>query len=55
MEMIELMELMELIKMMEDMKLMKLMESYSNMPPFSTIVYHHRVHDFRTDWLKIIV
>ena len=54
MEMMELMELMELMEMMEKMKLMELMESYNNLYPYSTIVYHHKLHDLRTDWLKII-
>ena len=54
MEMMELMELMELMKMMEKMKLMELMESYNNLSPYSTIVYHHMLHDLRNDWLKII-
>ena len=55
--MMELMELMELMKMMEKtelMEFMKLMESYNNVSPYSTIVYHHKLHDLRTDWLKII-
>ena len=54
MEMMEMMELMELMEMMEKMKLMELMESYNNLYPYSTIVYHHKLHDMRTDWLKII-
>jgi len=55
--MMELMELMELMKMMEKtelMELMELMESYKNVSPYSTIVYHHKLHDLRTDWLKMI-
>ena len=52
MEMMEMMELMELMEMMEKMKLMELMESYNNLYPYSIIVYHHKLHDLRTDWLK---
>ena len=50
------MELMELMKMMEKtelMELMELMESYNNVSPYSTIVYHHKLHDLRTDWKSI--
>ena len=54
MEMMEMMEFMEFMEMMEKMKLMELMESYNNLYPYSTISYHHKLHDLRTDWLKII-
>ena len=53
----ELMELMELMKMMEKtelMELMELMETYNNVSPYSTIVYSNKLHDLRTDWLKMI-
>ena len=40
---------MELMKVMEEMKLMELMESYSDMSSYST-----KLHDLRTDWLKMI-
>ena len=48
-----MMELLELMKMMEKtelMELMELMESYNNVSPYSTIVYHHMLHEFK-DWL----
>ena len=53
----ELMELMEMMKMMEKtelMELMQLMEWYNNVSPYSIIVYHHKLHDLRNDWLKMI-
>ena len=55
--MMELMELMELMKMMEKtelMELMELMETYNNVSPYSTIVYHHKLHDLRTDSFKMV-
>ena len=54
MEMMEMMEMMELMEMMEKMKLMELMESYNNLYPYSTIVYHHKLHDLRTGLFKMI-
>ena len=55
MEMVVMMELMELMEMMEKMKLMELMESYNKLYPYSTKVYHHKLHDLRTGWLKMLL